>query len=1730
MSEEWPPWPLIDQVGLSRYVVPGVERLLPGVNRRELSDGPGKLVAVAKALYEGLVDQDIHYDVEGYHPSEALQRIRTPVEVLSAPRRGTCLDLALVYAGLLADYELLAVVVVLDSHALVLFSPDHGIREWNDYRPGSEEFRSGVVADPAVARRLVESGRFIAVECTGFASTGSDPDGTLAAAERVNGMLRFDRAVEVGRKKVLDGEAGFRFAFDVAIMRNVQRVEPHRLPNLRALAVEAEMNQYVIPHNQAIRELSGRAKYLLDKQLRFVTPGADHEADPAGLIGRLESGTGVLLIGPAGAGKSRTSLEVAIRAQRKGWRVLHVRPDSEVSNDHLAAAVRDTSSHRTLLVIDYLEVCGSLDLPDLLAKSGPYLAERGRHLAIIATSRPNRLRHVRSLGALDVLDQVELRLDTGYQDEVAEHIFASVAPTALKRLGMETMIEICSRRPVIALLVAGDVERRVRLGRTPRAGGGPDVLVRWLHRRLEEDGIIPSSADTPGDSPFVDDAPQAVLLACALATALCPMPVARVRETIQLLLDRLGDPTRAEVLIDVLLTMGWLESRSGELDIVHDIVTDQFLVEALAPAAALRVRDTALNTLLDLVRTEADALDHVTGNIARMHADLVRSTHAQQLTDACVKWIDERSHELGATFAASPDGGHTLYTLLHAEPWQTGVISAWDTVVEPWLRTAIPDVDQVRFFRYSLASVPEHGAGPLAIAALVWLAGNRENVEPVLSRLLRRSDLSREQRTVAVKHALEWLSSGTTIENATFALRGLLDFPTEVEEVDRRSIAAALAWLAVNPVAPDADFVLSGLLAHRVLSDDRSSAVDHALQWLDRYGRQSRASFVLSRLLRMTGLDDGRSARLVSLALDWAERYREDQRSSHVLRPLFDWVTPESPDHARLVSYASAWVRVRSDTAAASFVLPRLLSASPVSPADAAQHARYALQWLDHRDEATNAFYVLRSLIGCVKEVKSADIKAKALDHSLAWLGSNLDEPEAGQIFGLLATASWPAQSERSQIITLALTWVVKHAEHSTVPSTLIHLVREALPEHMDEICATADDWLATHRSSPDFPSLARLVISQPEVNSAHANRVAKMTFEWMTENRESEQLPGLLQSMASKRDAEFTYLEQVAEKAWKWLDTHPEHDMTPRLLRSLIGNPTVKQANATRAAKTARKWIEEHPGHEQVVHLLRSLIGNPNSDVQQVNMAMDTALDWMDTHHESEHVPGLLQSMASKWDAEFTYLEQVAEKAWKWLDTHPEHDMTPRLLRSLIGNPNSDVQQVNMAMDTALDWMDTHHESEHVPGLLQSMASKWDAEFTYLEQVAEKAWKWLDTHPEHDMTPRLLRSLIGNPTVKQANATRAAKTARKWIEEHPGHEQVVHLLRSLIGNPNSDVQQVNMVMDTALDWMDTHHESEHVPGLLQSMASKWDAEFTYLEQVAEKAWKWLDTHPEHDMTPRLLRSLIGNPHAAQGNVDKAAQTIVAWLENHSDDVATADLLRALGGSSADIGHVNRAAGTGLAWARTHPDHEETPRLLKSMTSTWHPDFTHLERITAEAWRWLDTHVEHQSAPEILRSLIGNPNATQDNVDKAARTILTWVETHPNGDSTPHLLRSLTEVLADEGHVNRGASLALGWIDDHPDSDAVPQLVRAMVGNPLVDPLLAESAMRKGLDWVDGHSGEEAVPELLRSLLTTPAAAPTDRTRVVGAALAWTRAHPEHTAVEGVLDAVQSAESQDLSD
>ena len=241
---EWK-WAKANEKDLAKFVnEKAIELLdkLPIEDRLKLVQNPSGRRKLVKAIYETLIQKGIRYDFEKYQPEAETQLIRTPVEILSTPGEGTCLDIALLFCSLCFGYGLLPLLIVIKGHALAAVSLKHKREEWEAYAPERSMFNTSELfrenANLAVLKKLVEDEAYIAVECTGFAHTQSfsNVEAPEAKERTSDGVLLFDRAIEAGQEQLNNPNRPFKFAIDIAVAQYRWKIQPLEIPNLSKAA------------------------------------------------------------------------------------------------------------------------------------------------------------------------------------------------------------------------------------------------------------------------------------------------------------------------------------------------------------------------------------------------------------------------------------------------------------------------------------------------------------------------------------------------------------------------------------------------------------------------------------------------------------------------------------------------------------------------------------------------------------------------------------------------------------------------------------------------------------------------------------------------------------------------------------------------------------------------------------------------------------------------------------------------------------------------------------------------------------------------------------------------------------------------------------------------------------------------------------------------------------------------------------------------------------------------------------------------------------------------------------------------------------------------------------------------------------------------------------------------------------------------------------------------------
>ncbi|MGW6389494.1 hypothetical protein ACWFR1_03095 [Streptomyces sp. NPDC055103] len=828
--------------------------------------------------------------------------------------------------------------------------------------------------------------------------------------------------------------------------------EPEPEPVLRA----------VIPQHELVSGFGDFKKNLTSEQLSFVSPGPDHPAEPANLFVRLvgSGDRGVLLVGAAGTGKTRAGIEVGRIALDAGWRVLHVLPGEDSSVTEVIAEQVCAEQTPALVVVDYLNE-SQLDLPALRHRLIPAARRRDIPVAILASVRPGWLRRANRGQLHDLFDEVELRQDDAFQQQVADNALHALAPAATEHYGIARMREICGHRPIVALLVAREVERRVTSGLSLpeptglREGG---EIPRWLKSRLGEDDLA-----VPGRThAFVPARASHSLVAAAAATAACPQPREEVTTAARAALAAAaGGPEVAGDGTALAGPQGAGPQGAGPQGTGPQGAGPQGAgpqgtgpqgagpqgagpqgagPQGVIPQGVIPRAEDVVATLLSLGWLESDP----DGMLTVAH-DLV----TDQLVESVL--LPERD---GAPDTA---GAYALLAGCLVSPRAVG-------------RAAL----NVGRLVNDLALADR--SGPVSAVLNTWFTQHTAALGAVLrldagvGSYALGAVCSGAPWSVSAVHCWPqvvgpWLADfGTRIVARHLLYRGLHHLP---EEGARLLLPTVWSWLARHGQNGQASFVLGPLLSRTDLDPDAAAkAITTALTWLTTHTTAQEAQFVHSRLLPRTDLDADAARVAITTALAWLAAHPTAREAQFVLNPLLSRTDLDVAPGAAAKANATGltWLGTHATTLDVGFVLGPLLARADLDPETAKRAIAAGLVWLRHHGAITEAQFVLNSLLSRVD--LDADTTRTAIATALAWLRSHGTTPEAQFVLGAL----------------------LKQLPHG-----------DASPEVRDMV----DTWVGLHTPQQDFAYFSKWVLRQRLMSPT----ILRALLDWARANPDNEDL-----------------------------------------------------------------------------------------------------------------------------------------------------------------------------------------------------------------------------------------------------------------------------------------------------------------------------------------------------------------------------------------------------------------------------------------------------------------------------------------------------------------------------------------------------------------------------------------------------------------------------------------------
>jgi hypothetical protein len=1105
-------------------------------------------------------------------------------------------------------------------------------------------------------------------------------------------------------------------------------------------------------HEEYVRSLQGFRELLLDDRLSFVAPVPQASYHPDRVLEHaiaLANQKGVLLIGPGGVGKTRTLMEVATRANASGWRVLHALPGEPALTTEELADVVLQGYDPTLVLIDYLDQV-QFDLGSIRRRLFPEVQRRGGALALVADARPAF--ELRASADWSVLfDRVELRPSDSHSQRISLHVQSTVAPQAIRILGASRVAFLCGSRPIIALLIARELERRAHAGNlTPelvvdvRSGD----LTAWLRRRLAEDDLVVMSSP----SILQPAQPSDELIAAAAVLAAAPQTAEQLQNVAEQVLaattalpNEASGSARGSFLIDVLCNLGWLEWRGRDLAVAHDLVADEVLEQALSTSPTGRIRRKVLHRVLNASLKAPRTLGRYAITLARliMHAESTRQGDDEDsLREAASEWFKDAAEALGQGLLAadSEESSYALGAVLAGPPWADAMGGCWQEVAQPWLERHQADKEARHLLYRGLRILNGAPANALLNAASAWLSTNGATFEArfVLSSILNRDELDVETGQKAIGYALSWLATnGGTLESQ-FVLGSVLERDDLDVEAAQKAIAHALGWLETNGATLGASYVIRPLLNRDKLDvENAQKAVTYALSWLETNGTTPEAQFVLSSVLDRDDLDVGTAQKAITHALRWlsmngtmpeANTNGATLDTQFVLSAILNRDELDAQTAQQAIAYALSWLATNDATFDAQFVLSAVLKCDALDVEAVQKAIAYALTWLATNGATFEASFVLRTLLD--RDELNAQTAQQAIAYALSWLATNGATPEAQFILSSVLERDDLDVEAAQEAIACALSWfATRGATHEARFVLRMLLNRDELDGEAGEKAVThALSWLAANGATLEAQFVLSSILNRDELNAQTAQQAIAYALSWLATNGAALEARFVLSSVLNRDDLDVETAQKAVAHALYWLsnDGHSTTATADYVIRGILGRQDLAVESARSTIDYAQEWLRaaDHCSRPDADYLIGWLLARPDLDRATQARATEKALSWLEAHAARPEASFLLRRCLKLRYLADDQVDRLAHVMYAWTIAHSDHPDMNYVVNAFLRQPRTS-HLVPHVLALALTWLRAHSTRYDRDFTIKSLLMNWrilgsnDLQYVVAEAIA---------------------------------------------------------------------------------------------------------------------------------------------------------------------------------------------------------------------------------------------------------------------------------------------------------------------------------------------------------------------------------------------------------------------------
>ncbi|MGW2487769.1 trypsin-like peptidase domain-containing protein [Streptomyces sp. NPDC001606] len=1375
----------------------------------------------------------------------------------------------------------------------------------------------------------------------------------------------------------------------------------------------------VVDQDDLLAGLTGFKKNLISDHLPFVFPGTDHEADPRRIWDRILDGNddGLLLVGQAGTGKTRTGIEVGRLAQEAGWRVLHVRPGGSPSlTEDIARAVQ-ADSRDVLVVLDYLNLFlaeregeSPLDLEAVKGRLLPDAAREGISVVFLASVRPGWLQQHRAR-LRSFFGEVHLRQDEEFLRLVADQALHQLAPTAMADIGPERMRQLCGRRPILALLIACELERRAR-DRIPQ----PDLagvregteLARWLHARLREDALTVPAAKSSLDGVHASDE----LVAAAAAAAACPQARPAVLDAAATALAaQPGGAARAETVLTALVGLGWLEGDGdGHLEVAHDIVCDQ-LVESVILPDGMTVDQGRTYDLLSGCFTEPRTIGRYSTNLARQLNDLALRKRDTEVRDCLSDWFAANASTIGQVMQRDPDvGGYALGAICSGPPWAGPLVEHWQAIVDPWMEEYGGTVNARHVLRRGIKNLPVAAARRLVPTALQWLEtySRRREGGYVLSILLDREEVSTEFLAEVIQAAVQWLENNCQLAEAGVLLTRILARRDLTRQQEQRVFAAAGRWLVYHGGKREAAQVLGKLLEHPTLPQkDAHLAISRTGPWLREHGTLHEASHVLSKLLARDDLVPAVRRQTALRAGEWLDKNGLTPEASHVISPLVGQPGANPEETRKVLAWADDWLDLYGTRQDASHVLSKLLAREDLAGEELRSAVRRGILWTEEQPKESDWTYVLDVLL------RRRDL----------------------------------TEAERDRAVRLADEWLDQHAADSAADFFIRVVIErpDLTPAETRRFVAHADHWLGLHALAHQADRLINSLLECHGLTPDERGMATGYAEQRLQGQPHDEDNSYALVRLLRQRDVSAQDAERHVAAALDWLAAHGDGSSASHVIGALLERQGLTADTVARASATALSWLDGHQSETGSSWVLAALLARTDLPAAAVPQTVAKAVRWLTGHGDEEGAGFVLQHLLNGWEMDGPQLRTVFGLSLGWIEQHQSDVLlSSRILGNLLFRHDLTEQEVEQAVSRALSWAREHLDTYRSERTVRALLRREDLNETDTRTAVELATVWGATHCEHHLAGLLLADLLGRPDITDEQLTITLEAASTWLEKNPGHvklaavhaakvraqgrsaaagdsiaDAVAHLRQSGDGLPSLDLvgallsqkglsqEEFDSLAALVLDRVDAHFTDPDSAHHLNRVLTRRRLAGAMHSRAVATAERWLGQQGDTPQARLVLRGLLMREDLSPAQAATALEHTERWMQRHALLHEAQFVLKTLLKRHMAPEEGRKTVRTALRWLELHGGTPQATDVLHRLNASRWPTAADLARLVGHSRDWVTDERSGHDVQLVLEPLLERSDLTPEQMETIAGCAVRWSATHLGEVSAPRLLKSL---------------------------------------------------------------------------------------------------------------------------